>query len=356
MIDPRFRGRPVVRRRGRGFQATHLWVHTKPEKTSRDRTLFYASYAAMASVAGIMARRPDVVFASSPPLPVAAAAALVAGFRRVPWVLDVRDLGPAAAGALGELTDEGTIRRLERLERALYSRAAMITTVTEPFRQAIAERSPPGRRIELLPNGTIPLWVEGARLEPSRRDLGLDPTRFIWTFAGNVGLAQGLEAAVDAAALLGDDYELLVIGAGAARPALERRAREGTGRVTFLDQMPPERALLFARASDALLVPLADDPILADFVPSKLYDFCAVGRPVVVAAAGEPQRLVRDAEAALPVAPGRPEALAEALRRLRDDPALRGRLAENGMAFGAAHLRDRQVERLAEILPTVVGA
>src|SRR6185503_2395518 len=118
---------------------------------------------------------------------------------------------------------------------------------------------------------------------------------------------------------------------------------------SFVDQVRPERAVTYLRSSDALLVPLADDPVLRDFIPSKLYDFCAVGRPVIVAAAGEPQRAVEVTGAALPVAPGDPAALAEGVRRLAAEQELRESLAEAGQAFGRDHLRDVQVERLAEL-------
>ena len=74
------------------------------------------------------------------------------------------------------------------------------------------------------------------------------------------------------------------------------------------------------RAADALLVPLGDEPALAQFVPSKLFDCAAIGRPVIVAARGEAPRIAEDAGAALIVAPGDAGRLAGAVKRLRDEP------------------------------------
>jgi colanic acid biosynthesis glycosyl transferase WcaI len=85
-------------------------------------------------------------------------------------------------------------------------------------------------------------------------------------------------------------------------------------------------------------------------VPSKLFDCCVVGRPVIVAAAGESARLVTEAGAGITVPPADAEALAAAVRRLHGDPTLSGDLAEAGRAFAALHLRERQVDRLEEIL------
>jgi glycosyltransferase involved in cell wall biosynthesis len=357
VVHPGFRGRPLVRRQLDGFHARYVWVATKPEKTSLDRIMFYGSYAAMAMAAGMARRRPDVVLASSPPLPVAAAAAAVARRHRVPWVMDVRDLWPDAAVALGELADPRALRAAEWLEDRLYEDAAAITPVTEPFRDAIAAKVARAEKITVIPNGTNRFWLGAADREVDRERLGMAGDRFVWTFAGNVGLAQGLDAAVDAAGLLGEGYQLLIVGDGAARAALERRAAAlAEDRVVFRGQVPPELAASYLRASDALLVPLAPDPVLRSFVPSKLFDFCAVGRPVILAAAGEPQRLADASDAALSVPPGDAAALAAGVRQLSADESLRRRLSDNGAKFARTNLRERQVGRLADLLVATAEA
>jgi glycosyltransferase involved in cell wall biosynthesis len=356
IVQPAFRGRPLVRRRMDGFGARYVWVWTKAEKTSLDRLAFYGSFAALATAAGAAAAPFDVVFASSPPLPVGAAAAAVAAIRRRPWVLDVRDLWPDAAVALGELNNAKLLAGAEKLERYLYASATAITTVTQPFVEEIRERAPAGKPITLIPNGTTELWVDGAGLEVAPREVGLPEDRFVWTFAGNIGLAQGLEHAVEAAALLGDRFKLVVLGNGAARPQVQAHAeRVAPGLVEFRDQIPPREALRVLRASGALLVSLSPDPILRSFVPSKLFDFCAVGRPVVLAVDGEAQRLAAAERAAVPVAAGDPAALADAVRGLAADPRAAEELAARGRRFGAASLRSAQVVRLEDVLATAAA-
>ena len=104
-------------------------------------------------------------------------------------------------------------------------------------------------------------------------------------------------------------------------------------------------------ASDALLVSLSADPILEVFVPTKLFDFCALGRPVVVAANGEPHRLVQAERAAVPVAAGNAAELAEAIRDLRNaEPAAREELARAGRRFAAGRRRESQLQRLESVL------
>ena len=148
--------------------------------------LLYGSYAAMATVVGSALRRSGVVFASSPPLPVGVAAALAAAR---PWVFEVRDLWPEAAMILGELSDGRLARLAGRLERRPYDSAEAIVTVTEPFRHDITQRTRDPGKITVIMNGTTQNWLDTGAIEVDRAPLALPKDRFIWAYAGNLGLA-----------------------------------------------------------------------------------------------------------------------------------------------------------------------
>jgi glycosyltransferase involved in cell wall biosynthesis len=344
-----FKGRLIVRRRIDGYAVTHIWVRTAPKKTVLNRLAFYASYAAGASIVGSVAERPDLVIASSPPLPVAAAGAVVAWRHRVPWIMDVRDLWPEAAVAMGELSHPMTLRLARRLEAGLYRSASAITVVTSPFRRAISRQLAYPPKVALIPNGTTEFWLDGHTIEGDRVALDLPSDAFIWAFAGNLGEAQGLETAIEASAVLGHGCILLIVGDGPARAKLEAHAERLAANVLFRDQVQPSTARSYLRAADALLVSLSADPVFESFIPSKLYDFCAVGRPVIVAAAGEPQRLAARAQACLTVQPGDAPGLARAVGQLRADPELRTVLASRGRDFARANLRDQHLDRFVDI-------
>ena len=353
IIYPGYGERFRDRRRIGGFDATYVRVYARPAKTTRNRLLLYGTYAAAAAAAGAVARRPDVILASSPPLPVAAAAATAAVRHRVPWVMDVRDLWPEAAVILGELRGDRAIHAAEWLEKRLYRSAAAIVTVTEAFREQIATHVP-DKRIELIPNGTTERWIEAGRRPIDRAGAGLPDDRFCWIYAGNLGIAQGLEHAVEAQRLLGDEFRLVLLGGGPERTRLgEQAAGLPQGQVEFREPVQPEEAAGLMRAADALLVSLGEAPELAKFVPSKLFDCCALGRPVVLAARGEAPRIAASRDAALTVEPGNPQALADAVRRVRDDAELRDRLIAAGPQLAGDYLRERTVERLADVLSSV---
>jgi glycosyltransferase involved in cell wall biosynthesis len=355
VVYPGYGRRPVIQQDLDGARVHYVWVYVSPSKRAPARLASYASYAAVATLYGATRQRPDVILASSPPLPVGAVGALLSKRFRVPWVLDVRDLWPEVAVVLGELTNKRMIRAAERLERHLYASAAAITTVTDAFRADIAARTESDAKISVIRNGTTRHWLGMGEAEVSRAELGLPPDRFVWTYAGNVGLAQGLEVAVDAAAKLDGSFQLLVVGGGPMLGDIKARANTlPPGSVDFRGIVEPALAAHYLRASDATLVTLAASPELAKFVPSKLFDCCAVGRPVILAAEGESRRLAADSEAVYPVPPGDSAALASAVRELAADSGLRDRLGRQGREFAAGHLRERQIEQLERILQGAV--
>jgi colanic acid biosynthesis glycosyl transferase WcaI len=347
-VAPGYGGHLIDRRMMDGFEVRYVWVYVTPSGRARARLGNYASFGLTATLAGLARPRPDVILASSPPLPVAAVGATLAMRHRVPWVMDVRDLWPDAAVAVGEVSEGRLYRGAARLERRLYRSAAAITATTEAFAEKIEHRDGDGK-VTVLRNGTAPEFMDVGLREPDPSALDSGEGGFTWTYAGNFGLAQGLESAVDAARILGDGFRLVLIGQGPRRGELRRRAASlPPGIVELRDPVPPERAATMLRASDALLVSLA--PGMDGFVPSKLFDCCGAARPVVLCAEGEAVRLARDSGAALCVQPGDAEALAEAVRRLRDDSGMREELAQRGRAFAEANSRERGVDRLEQVL------
>jgi glycosyltransferase involved in cell wall biosynthesis len=108
-------------------------------------------------------------------------------------------------------------------------------------------------------------------------------------------------------------------------------------------------------AADVCLVPLRDVPVFAAFVPSKLFEVLAAGRPIVGAVRGEAREILSRSGGAVLVDPERGDQLVEAVDRLRNDPALRARLSRNGRAFAEEYYdRDKLAARYLTILRDVV--
>jgi glycosyltransferase involved in cell wall biosynthesis len=350
IIPPEYRGRIVEDDRSNGYRVLRVWVHASEQKTQTTRMAFYLSYMTLASAVAPRAGRADVVVATSPPLFTALAGSVIGRLNAAPFVLDVRDLWPAAAVSLDQISPGLTRLAAERLERWLYREAAQVIAVTRPFCDHVDRvRARPPRTV-LIPNGTLDaFFVDGGRA--ARRELGVDDDRFLVTFAGTHGIAQALPSVVAAAQHTDGAVEFALVGEGPVKEALVAQAeRSELKNLRFHPQIPLEEIPPILSASDALLVPLSAHPTFADFVPSKMIDFMAAGRPILLSAAGEAARILELAGAGIAVPPEDPEALAAAATWLAEHPEDAATMGARGREFARKRLRSVQAERLEQVL------
>src|SRR5258708_10591588 len=129
--------------------------------------------------------RVDVVVASSPTLFSALSAWLMARLRRVPFVLEIRDLWPEAIVGLGLMRPGPTVQVLEALARFLYRQAALVVVVTEAFAERLAAQGVPRRQLAVIPNGAdTRLFSPATDGVTTRTALGLDG-RFVVAYIGS---------------------------------------------------------------------------------------------------------------------------------------------------------------------------
>jgi colanic acid biosynthesis glycosyl transferase WcaI len=184
--------------------------------------------------------------------------------------------------------------------------------------------------------------------------------RFVVSHAGNLGYVYDVETLIDAAALLRDrsDILFLVVGDGVAKPPLVAQAtRLGLSNVQFLP-FQPTHELPALRATSDTQVSLYRSGSARYSMPSKLYEIMASGRPLLASADPDSDvaRLVAETGCGLLVPPGDPRALADAVLRLRNDPALAGRLASAGRAAAeASYSRDVVVDAYERLLRQVAA-
>lgn len=96
--------------------------------------------------------RCDVVVAYTPPPFVGAAALVASRVRRLPLVLEVQDLYPDQAVALGFVREGALVAVARAVERAMYRGAARLVVVTRGYREHVLERGACARRVVVIPN------------------------------------------------------------------------------------------------------------------------------------------------------------------------------------------------------------
>ncbi len=289
----------------------------------RMATEVFASIAAFPALLSEI-EKADLVYASSPPVFYAMAAAIAARIRNTPVVVEIRDFWPDIVVQALPPPARGSawVRALQRggtlVAKALCRTADRLVAVTRSDSTKLQRWGIDRSTIFFAPNGAdkIALSVGANRQSKTRPEKG-DPLKI--AYAGRLGPAQKVSALLEAARLVDTPLTLSIIGAG---PEVSR-LRDEAGKlkrhsISILDPLPREQVLEILIDQDAIFVPLASKSIEGS-VPSKLFESLALGVPVILAAEGEATNLIKETEGGIVAEPGSPSSIARAIEVVAAD-------------------------------------
>jgi len=322
---------PIEEMAQAGYRVLRVPVFRSEDPRTRNRIFTYATFALASAWAGVRQEAPDAIVAISP-LPTGLAAMLVHWRHRKPLIFDLQDIWPDSALAVGVVQSSLVLRVLRQAERFFYRRCALIVCITQGFRRYLLGLGVAPDRLAVIHNGVDWKVFADAAADQDFRQSHYSDGKFVVGYAGNIGLAQGLDTLLDAAELLQDEpVKFLMVGEGTDKTRLQTMVRiRGITNVKFLEGVPRKRVPAVLAACDSLLLMLRNDPLFEITVPSKLYEYMAAGKPVICSVGGEAATLVEKFHCGISVLPSDGTALAGAIRKLRADPALCREMGERG--------------------------
>jgi colanic acid biosynthesis glycosyl transferase WcaI len=286
--------------------------------------------------------RHDVVIAYSPPLLMGLTAYLYSKAWQAPFIFNAQDLYPQCIIDLGQLRNRSLIWAFERLEAFIYQKAAFITVHSEGNRDFLTTcKGVDASKVRVAHN-----WVDtdfihpGPKANPFAGEHQLGD-KFVVSFAGTMGISQGIVSVVEAAQYLKDypDILLLLVGGGIDKDRAVQRSRElGLDNIKFLPMQPREVYPRILDSSDICLVTLRKD-IKTPVVPSKILSIMAAGRPVLASMPleGDAPALIHRAQAGLCVEPENPQALAAGILQIYQESAAGKLMGSNGRRYAEEH-------------------
>ena len=338
-IYPGYRNRLTQSEVIDGVTVIRVWTFLAANEGFARRTLNYVSYAISASIAVTSIARPDIVISTSPQFFCGLTGLVARTLRRVPWVLEIRDLWPESIVTVGAMRKGGAVRVLEWLESLAYRTADSIVALTDAFVPHIVAHGGDAGKITVIKNGAnLDLFARADDGSDAKRRLGI-AGKFVAAYVGTHGMAHGLDTVLEAAAALRADprFVFLLVGDGAERHGLEqRRQAMELGNVMILGQRPKDEMPAIWAATDASLILLRKDDLFRKVLPSKMFEAMAMARPIILGVEGEARQLLDDAGAGIAITPESASELAAAVVRLADDPALAARFGQSGLA----HVRE----------------
>jgi putative colanic acid biosynthesis glycosyltransferase WcaI len=335
-----FRGRLVRTEELNGVKVTRVWVPGINRARLALRLLGFACYQALAAAVAFT-RRYDVLIASGPAFEVFLPVLGLGILRRRQMIYSVHEIYPDVGVKLGIFRHRLVTGWVGWLERWCSNRASYVRVLSEGYRRALEAKGVPKAKLTVIGD-----WVDTDFIQPAPRhnafsaSWGLDDA-FVVMHAGNLGLTQGLEDVVEAARRLARDPRICFafVGDGAARGQLQAMVTAARlSNVRFIPFQPRALLPLVLASADVHLNALKRG-FGTDSVPSKCYSIMAAGRPVIAAVDPDTDTwtLIQQADCGLTVPPGKPEALAGAVRELYENAQDRERLGANGRAYAVQH-------------------
>ncbi|MEO7862831.1 MAG: glycosyltransferase family 4 protein, partial [Nitrospirales bacterium] len=283
---------------------------------------------------------------------------LVSRLKRVPWILEIRDLWPESIVAVGAITNRPVIRLLEGMELFAYRKADHLVVVTDAFKAHMMKRGIVSKKVTVIKNGVdFSLYKKpphGSR--DLSRELGLED-KFVASYFGTHGMAHHLETVLEAAHELREwkGIVFLLVGDGAERSRLvTMRDEMKLSNVVLLDQQPKKKMPELWSLSGVSVVLLKKSALFKTVIPSKIVESMAMERPVILGVEGESAELVLSAGGGICIEPESSKDLAMQVLKLYRDPMLRQELGSSGRRYVLEHF-DRQVlaRRFADVMKLV---
>lgn len=273
----------------------------------------------------------DLLFATSTPLTAGIPGIVMRVLKpsRI-FIFEVRDLWPELPRAMGVVTNPVVLFGMSVLEKASYIAMHAGVALSPGIREGMARRSSTGKKITMIPNGCDLELFRPATGTERQEELSIEIPRsgLRCVFTGAHGMANGLHAVLDAAVVLKKrgrkDISLLFIGDGKLKPELRRRAeQDGLDNCRFYDPIPKTELAKVLRHLDAGMMILDDVPAFYyGTSPNKFFDYIAAGLAVVNNYPGWLAGMIGEHRCGIAVPPRDPEAFADALCTLADDPEL----------------------------------
>jgi glycosyltransferase involved in cell wall biosynthesis len=298
-------------------------------------------------LAWCLRNRPAIIHVNDlDPLPAGWLAARLTGAGLVYDSHELWSQGQALAGAPAVVrwALRWTIRRVERFFAARTDANFQVTTaLAEVFARQYGLPQPKTLR-------NCPTFQDVQRTERLRQMSGLAPDARLVLYCGSLGGGRGIEPALQAIELLPENVHMIFLGHGLPGPIEEFQRTSPRGRRAHRLQAVPYEEIVPTISSADVGLALIQNTSLSYYMslPNKLCEYMMAGLPTVGSDFPEIGRVIRDVQFGELVDPDDPQAIAAAVRKILDDPALWQRYHENALAGRRKYCWENQVTGLLE--------
>ena len=301
-----------------GITVIRVWSYITENNGFVKRIIDYVSYAVTSFLFGLFVKT-DLIIATSPQFFTAISGRMLSVFKRIPWVMEVRDLWPDSIAAVGSMNKSSKpFKILKKIEHHLYLSASKIVVVTDSFKKyIIKEHQIKPEKIGVFKNGV--LISNFKKPKPNdvltlKESLGLK-NKIIISYLGTHGLAHGLKFILESISKISNpDLHFLFIGDGAEKENLIKYSKTlHLKNFTFLESVTKSEIPLYIEISDYSLVNLKKSDEFKNVIPSKIFENIAMYKPILLGVEGESKKLIDDYQVGVSFEPENKESFLNAI-------------------------------------------
>jgi glycosyltransferase involved in cell wall biosynthesis len=302
-------------------------------RSNIERLKAYVLFMFSVKRAGMMAQAPDVILGSIQPLFTGWAAMRVAKKKRVPFMLEVRDLWPDAL-VVKKAVNPWLAKPLFRMADSLYAGAVKIVSLTPGIKKELVAKGIPSGKISVFPNGFDPSFFElqKGRRDSVRSEYGWNDD-FVAIYTGSFTQVTAVDVIVRAAGVLRDrsNIRFELFGKGPTRDAVAGLAEQlGLKNIRFHEPVPKCEVPGLLAAADVALMCLFETPLAHIYFENKFLDYMGAGKPIIAAMEGEQADIIKRHGTGQVVSTYDHEGLARAVMEATGNFAPFAEMGENG--------------------------
>lgn len=313
-----------------GVRILRTWAPEDYRRSLIRRLYNYLGYTVLAGIASCFkVKKVDRIFAGTDPIFMMPMVYLLSVIKRASLVLDERDLYPETAIALGVMRAGILSSLLFKLQQFFRLKAIGILTATPGIKRRLLGYGIPDEKVHLLYNADVFLDAEVEINKNTESIRTLANERFLVGYVGGLGRANDIPTLLRAAERMKDMKELgfVIVGGGDRRKDyIEFCKQRGLDNVTFLSAVPRKQARALLTQLDVCVHLYPKDELFYGALASKIFDYHALGKPMIFCGSGDTADLLSETGGGLVVSPENDQDLARAIQRLIEDESLRQKM------------------------------
>lgn len=359
-IHDEYKGKFFLTENINGVTIQRSYIYAKPNPGLFARLMLDGSFIISSLWQLFNGWRPEVIFVTIPPLLTPLPVNFYSLFCKCPIVFNIQDIVSEAAIRVG-LVKEGSwiIRLMQAVEQIAYRKASKISVIAEGFIDELVKQNVPISKIIHIPN-----WVDVNFIRPVEKNNSFRAKhhlegKFVALYSGNIALTQPIKKVIIAAGHLRHipDIIFVIVGEKNALGDLEKiREKHKVGNVLLLPFIPRKKLPEMLSAADVGLV-LQKKNVTQFNLPSKIPVILASGRPIVASVpdTGTAMKVVKESGGGVVVPPEDPQALADAVLDLYQNPKKTQTLGQKGRIYAEENFSlEAALKRYKELFESVI--